>query len=181
MNVDGTEGRLVERARKGDRRAFGELVERHWSRLVRLARSIVGEADAEDGVQESFLLAWRKLSSLRDADAFPRWITRITVRVCIRSARSEMSVVAVESMPEPPGSGRNETELDVERLLLSLPPRQRAVMHMTIVEGMTDKEIGAILNVRAASVRAHRRRARDSLSKLLRKEVKTWMRPVRIL
>jgi RNA polymerase sigma-70 factor (ECF subfamily) len=146
-----------------------------------VARSIVGEAEAEDGVQEGLLLAWRKLGSLREVAAFPWWITRITVRVCLQGKRKSMATVPVESLPEPSSSGGKEETLEVERLLLTLPPQQRAVMHLTVVEGMTDSEIGAVLELRPASVRAHRRRARESLSKSMRKEAKPWVKPGRVL
>jgi RNA polymerase sigma-70 factor (ECF subfamily) len=55
----------------------------------------------------------------------------------------------------------------VERTLRRLAPRQRAVMHLTIVEGMSDAEIGRMLGIDPASVRSHRRRARERLRQVL--------------
>ena len=49
------------------------------------------------------------------------------------------------------------------RLLAALAPRQRAVMHLTVIEGMSDGEIGRSLGITPGSVRAHRRRARQRL------------------
>jgi RNA polymerase sigma-70 factor (ECF subfamily) len=181
MNVGETEDRMVHKARNGDRHAFGKLVEQHWSRLVRVARSIVGEAEAEDAAQEGLLLAWRKLGSLREEAAFSGWLTRITVRICLQGRRKSVTTIPVESLPEPSSSEGNEAALDVGHVLLTLPPRQRAVMHLTIVEGMTDSEIGEVLGLRPSSVRAHRRRARESLSKSLRKETDIWAKRVQIL
>ena len=59
-----------------------------------------------------------------------------------------------------------EAEIDLTRLLATLPPRQRAVLHLTVVEEMSDSEIGEVLSITAGSVRAHRRRARHSLAAL---------------
>jgi DNA-directed RNA polymerase specialized sigma24 family protein len=53
------------------------------------------------------------------------------------------------------------------KLLSRLAPRQRAVLHLTVVEGMTDAEIAPLLAITPASVRAHRRRARESAARLL--------------
>ena len=48
-----------------------------------------------------------------------------------------------------------------------LTPRQRAVMHLTVVEGMSDSEIGTVMGIDAGSVRSHRRRARERLRQVL--------------
>lgn len=161
----------MRRAAEGDRRAFAALVESHWERLVRLARSVVGDAEAEDAVQDGLLTAWEKLPTLRDPNAFPAWITRVVSRTCGRRAhRGRFHAAAVPlaaagpvpaPVPDDPDSG-----LDVERFLAALAPRQRAVMHLTVVEGLSDGEIGSALGITAASVRSHRRRARQRLHRL---------------
>lgn len=161
-----SESELVRRARQGDPAAFGQLVEQHWARLVRLARSVVGESDAEDAVQDGLLRAWRKLSQLTEPAAFKGWVSRVVIRVCLRRARSQRVVpIPLDSSPEPQFRSNPEAALDVARLLASLPPKQRAVMHLTVVEGMTDSEIAPLLGIAASSVRAHRRRARERLER----------------
>ena len=57
MGVDTTTADLVRTALEGDRDAFGVLVESHWDRLVRLARSVVGDAEAEDVANLAVFLA----------------------------------------------------------------------------------------------------------------------------
>ena len=162
------ESELVRRASRGDQAAFGLLVESHWDRLVRLARSVTGETDAEDAVQDGLIRAWRKLSQLTRPEAFGSWLGRIVVRVCLRRARSSpMRVTSLEESMVPPSNPAPEAALDVGRLLASLPPRQRAVMHLTVVEGLTDSEIAPLLGITSSSVRAHRHRARLGLERLL--------------
>ncbi len=159
---------LVRRASSGDRSAYGSLVERHWSRLVRLARSVVGEAEAEDAVQDGLIRGWRKLSQLADAEAFGSWISRVVVRICLRRARSRsIAFVPLETTPEPGFVADPAAGVDVARMLACLAPRQRAVMHLTVVEGMTDREIGVVMGITASSVRAHRHRARARLAQLM--------------
>jgi len=162
------ESELVRRASQGDQAAFGQLVESHWARLVRLARSVVGEADAEDAVQDGLIRAWRKLHQLVEPAAFRGWVSRVVVRVCLKRARSRPAgFVPLESSPEPRSNPNPGAGIDVGRLLASLPPKQRAVMHLTVVEGMTDSEIGRLLGIASSSVRAHRRRARERLERHL--------------
>jgi RNA polymerase sigma-70 factor (ECF subfamily) len=161
------ERRLVLEARAGSREAFGGLVRHHWDRLVRLARSVVGEATAEDVVQEGLLVGWRKLPGLATPDAFGPWITQIVYRRCLRTLKRQGTVPIVEGSAEPSEAARSEDAVWVEQLLAALAPRQRAVLHLTVVEGRTDREIAGLLGIAAASVRAHRRRGRARLERLI--------------
>lgn len=68
---------LVSRAQAGEREAFDMLVERHATEMYRLAAAIVGPVDARDVTQEAFVVAWQRLASLREADAFGAWARRI--------------------------------------------------------------------------------------------------------
>jgi RNA polymerase sigma-70 factor (ECF subfamily) len=167
--VRGCDADLVRRAQQGELEAFSRLVERHWSRLVGLARSVVGEADAEDAVQDGFIVAWDKLKRLRQPGSFGAWITRILARSCVRRARKQkgqVDLAAIAEPPDPGGHGAIEA-VHVEQILAALAPRQRAVMYFTVVAGMSDTEIGSALGITAGSVRSHRRRARERLQQVL--------------
>jgi len=174
LPVESNDRILILRAQKGDKEAFSTLVEEHWVRLVRFARSLVGDADAEDSAQEAFILAWRKLPGLRNPDAFPTWLFRIASRTCLHRARTRLRVLPLCSVTEPADAqaALGAEAIDVERVLDALPPRQRAVMHLTVIQGMSDSEIGNILDIAAASVRSHRRRARETLHQRLSEERK---------
>jgi RNA polymerase sigma-70 factor (ECF subfamily) len=158
----------VEAARAGSREAFGLLVECHWARLVRLARSVVGEAEAEDVVQDSLVVAWSKIHQLSEPASFPAWTARIVFRRCLRRARRQRLFVSLEAetVAEPFSDDRGAAVI-VWDILARLAPRQRAVLHLTEVEGMTDSEIGKALGITAGSVRSHRRRARERIAGLL--------------
>ena len=168
--MDADERELVLLARSGDVGAFSTLVERHWFPLVRFARSILGEAEAEDSVQDALVTAWSKIAGLRHAEAFTPWLLRIVARRSLRLARwrsRQVSLAQADDAPDP-AAGLRTAAVDVERVLSRLAPRQRAVMHLTVIEGMTDSEIAAALGITAASVRSHRRRAREALHRALR-------------
>ena len=149
--------------------AFSTLVERHWFPLVRFARSVLGEADAEDCVQDALLAAWTKLPGLRHPEAFGAWLHRIVARRSFSRLRRDGRLTSLDlagSSPDPVASSGTET-VDVEQTLARLAPRQRAVMHLTVIEEMTDSEIAGALGITAASVRSHRRRGREALLRAL--------------
>jgi RNA polymerase sigma-70 factor (ECF subfamily) len=136
---------------------------------VRFARSVVGDSEAEDAAQEGLVAAWRALSSLAEPAAFSAWVTRIVGRRCLRRARRSARWLPLELVAEPSAEADPSGDIDVAAILRRLAPRQRAVLHLTVVDGMTDSEIGAALGIAPASVRAHRRRARESVGRLLQK------------
>jgi RNA polymerase sigma-70 factor (ECF subfamily) len=163
----------VAAAREGDREAFGRLVGPRLPRLVRLARSIVGDGPADDVVQDACMAGWRHLAQLEDPEKFDNWFTRIVYRSALRTARWNRLRASVFYPPrdvENPGAEAarvdQAADLAVWQVLSKLPARQRAVLHLTVVEGMTDSEIARALGIRASSVRAHRRRARARVAAL---------------
>lgn len=158
---------LALRARAGEREAFTEIIEGRWTALVRLARSMVGDLEAEDAVQDGLVAAWRRIASLRDPARCGPWLGRIVVRQCLRRLRFRRFWHPLEAAPEPEASCDPTPGIDAARCLGLLAPRQRAVMHLTVVEGMSDREIGEIMGISAGSVRAHRRRARVRLDRML--------------
>jgi RNA polymerase sigma factor (sigma-70 family) len=117
---------------------------------------------------------------LREPEAFGFWLQRIVLRHCLHEARKLKPWISLDTLTEPPKvAATNPYALEIEQVLTHLAPQQRAVMHLTVVEGMTDSEIGAVLNLRPSSVRSHRRRARESLSRWLEKEdTKRWLKTV---
>ncbi len=167
--MDVNEVKLIRDVIAGDRQAYNLLVRRMLPSLIALAGSIVGFSDAEDMVQDSLITAWRKLSSLRDPGKFSPWLKRILVRTCFahvkRSRFEELDASGIPgNFPEP------DSLMDVQRALAQLAPRQRAVMHLTVIEEMSDSRIAGILSIRPGSVRAHRRRARNTLRRFLEGE-----------
>jgi RNA polymerase sigma-70 factor (ECF subfamily) len=159
---------LVDRARDGDRDAYGELVEMMWPQLVGLARTILtGDEEAEDLAQEALVHAWKKLGSLREPAKFPAWIRRILTRRCFAHLRRPR---AVSELPAEPHPQSGFERLDVARMLGRLAPQQRAVVYLTVVEGRSASEAAALLGILPATARVHRHRALTRL----RHELEEW-------
>ena len=74
---------LVERARAGDEEAFASLARAAGDRLLAIAYRILRDLGlAEDAVQQTLVLAWRELPSLREPDRFDAWLRRLLVNAC---------------------------------------------------------------------------------------------------
>ena len=82
------DGELIERARRGDMQAYGELVQRYQEVALRTALVVGTEPhEAEDATQEAFVRAFRNIRSYRGEGRFYTWLYHIVVRVCLDRRR----------------------------------------------------------------------------------------------
>jgi RNA polymerase sigma-70 factor (ECF subfamily) len=147
-------------AARGDTRAFERLYLRHAGRIRSLARRLLGEAHADDGVQEVFVRAWSKLDMFRGDSAFGTWLYRLGTNVLLRqleqSRKHDRVDVDRATIVVQPSASRT----DIDRALLSLPVELREVVVLHDMEDHTHEEIGELLGitVSASKMRLHRAR-----------------------
>jgi RNA polymerase sigma factor (sigma-70 family) len=105
---------LVHAAQAGDTAALGALLARHRSRLHAIAVGVLGHGpQAEDAVQETFLIALRRIGELRDPDAARAWLGAVVVNVCRGQLRRRDAPVAVAPDAwDPPGPDTVEQAID---------------------------------------------------------------------
>ncbi len=177
---------LVERAARGDREAFGALVQRHQDRVFNLSYQIVrNREDALDVAQEAFVKAFASLSSFKGDASFATWVHRIVVNLaidCLRRRRrgdatsyDDRVAVSEEGDVGPVASENPETALGARqvRSLLSrgleaLPPAHRAVLVLREIEGLSYDEIARAVGCNLGTVMSRLFYARRKLQKTLR-------------
>ena len=125
---------LVERARGGDREAFGRLAAGEIQRLLPIARLILRDPDlAEDAVQEALVRCWRQLPKLREVERFDAWLYRILIRAAAdefaRRRRHQASIQALSTEP----SGGDTAAGVADRDQLERGFRRLSIDHRTIV------------------------------------------------
>jgi RNA polymerase sigma-70 factor (ECF subfamily) len=161
---------------KADVPAFEELYRQHSTRLFNLAWRMCGtRADAEDLLQEIFLLAHRKLPEFRGDSAVGTWLYRLAMNRCLdhlksRQARANGATTELdeETMAAPVlvadgGLGR----IDLERAIAQLPERARAAFVLHDVEGFQHHEIATILSISEGTSKSQVHKARLKLRALL--------------
>ena len=157
---------LVERARRGDREAFGTLAEQSIDHLYDVAQLMLRDSDlAKDAVQEALILAWRDLRALRDPDRFTAWMHRILVRSVYRAATHERRQTAVRSL-DATGTGviadasrALEDRDQIDRGFRRLKPELRAALVVHHYLGLTYDEAAEVLGVPAGTVKSRLNRA----------------------
>jgi RNA polymerase sigma-70 factor (ECF subfamily) len=180
---------LAEAVAAGDHDAFRTLMQRHNRLLYRTARSIVkDDSDAEDAVQNAYLLAYRKIGKFRGEAKLSTWLVRIVVNealACLRKRSRSAHVVsldgaelddAIELAADPVKSKLERPEetlirADMRRLIESkideLPLAYRAVFMLRALEELSVPEAAAALGIPEATVRTRFFRARARLRESL--------------
>lgn len=184
---------IARRIALGDRDAFELLMRRYNQTLFRTARSILkDDAEAEDAVQDAYLLAYRAIGTFRGDAKLSTWLIRIVVNEAIarsrkRSRRAEIIQLGGdpeldanpgeenmnEATPEQPehAAVRAQTRRLLEGKIDALPEVFRTVFVLRALEELTVEETAASLGIPAATVRTRYFRAKGLLREALAREI----------
>ena len=171
---------LIQRTLSGDDTAFGILLQRHQKSVHALVWRKIGDFHtAEDITQDTFLQAYKKLSTLKNHNQFAGWLYVIADRLCIDWSRKRRLIT--QSLEDTPVeeierssythhvSEARETECTerrrelVKKLLAKLPESERTVVTLYYLGEMTTREIGKFLGVSVDTIKSRLRRGRKRL------------------
>ena len=181
------EAPFVAQARKGDDRAFAELVKRYEAKIFRLAQHITqNREDAEDVLQETFLRAYEHLDQFQGNSKFYTWIVRIAVNQALmklRRRRTDKSVSLDESIDtgedtvtreiaawdEDPEQRFSREELGeiLDSAIQTLAPAYRSVFLLRDVDDLSTEETAEALGLSVPAVKSRLLRARLQLREKL--------------
>ena len=179
---------LVERAQRGDKRAFELLVMKYQRKLGRLlSRMVRDPGEVEDVTQEAFIKAYRALPNFRGESAFYTWLYRIAINTAKNylvalgrraPTTTEFDNEDAESFddaealrdtatPENELMGR-EVAAAVNKAVDSLPEDLRTAITLREIEGLSYEEIAGVMNCPIGTVRSRIFRAREAIAAELR-------------
>ena len=179
---------LVERAQRGDKRAFELLVVKYQRKLGRLlSRFVRDPAEVEDVTQEAFIKAYRALPNFRGDSAFYTWLYRIGIntaknylvalgrRAPTTTGFDNEEAEGFEDAEQLRDSNTPESELEgkeiaatVNRAMDALPADLRTAITLREIEGLSYEEIANVMNCPVGTVRSRIFRARDAIAAELR-------------
>jgi RNA polymerase sigma-70 factor (ECF subfamily) len=187
---------LVARLRAGDEQAFVELVARHHTAMVRIACSFVSStAVAEEVVQDTWLGVLRGIDGFAGRSSFRTWLLRILVnRARSTGVREHRSVAVGDAVPavdrsrfdasgawaSPPQHWVEDSEArllaegladQIQAALGELPARQREVVVLRDVDGLSGPEVCDVLEISEANQRVLLHRGRSHLRQALESEL----------
>ncbi|MGC9333956.1 MAG: RNA polymerase sigma factor [Anaerolineae bacterium] len=171
---------LISAARKGDRRAFNQLVLHYQGLAYNVAYRILGDPDAAaDATQDAFLSAYRAMPKFRGG-VFKSWLLRIVTNACYDQLRvkqrrptSSLDDLPIEAdhthylrdSAEQPDEYVERQELNrfIEAGIATLPLEQRTVLVLSDVQGMSYEEVADVLNISLGTVKSRLSRGRAKL------------------
>ena len=186
--VPDSDEHLVRASLAGDLQAFERLVERYRDVVYRVAARVVGEEDAEDVTQDTFLRAFHRLGRYRGEGPFRAWLLQIAhntalsvvsgrAKAAVPLARVEVarSEDAVRTPADQVESSERRRRLDIK--VKGLSPNHRAVLVLRDIEGLSYDEISEVTGTPLGSVKARLHRARGELIDVLRRNTYDWELP----
>lgn len=173
---------LAQRALARDGKAFRTIIKMHNQRLYRLARGVVrNDSEAEDIVQEAYIIAFAHLDGFRGEASLGTWLSRIVINEALgrlrkKQRRAEMPAQRqAEIIPFPLNTGDDPERTMAQRQILALAERAtdhlpdiyRMVFVARVIEGLSNEETAELLGVRPETVKTRLHRARALLRKAL--------------
>ena len=185
--------KLVEKAQKGDKKAFGMLVEKYQRRLTRLlSRMVRDQSEIEDIVQDSFIKAYRAINNFRGDSAFYTWLYRIGINTAKNhlvklgkrpKAMNEVEIEEIENFEDAPDLRSQDTPESsmmssqivtaVNQTIESLPGELKQAISYREMDGLSYEEISEIMKCPIGTVRSRIFRAREAIAEKLKPLIET--------
>jgi RNA polymerase sigma-70 factor, ECF subfamily len=183
------EKEAISQAQHGDASAFGRLYQLHSARVYALCLRMTGnKAEAEDLMQDAFLMVLRKIRSFRGDSAFSTWLHRVAVNLVLMRMRGKTSLeTPLEENTEVSSDGCGTIEelggtdlfmvgsldrLTLERALEKLHPFQKLVVVLHDIQGYKHTEIAKMMDWSIGNSKSRLHRARARLRKVLHKSLR---------
>jgi len=181
MDMDSSPDRdLVERTRRGEVDAYGELVRRYQTSVFNVCYRLLGERqEAEDLAQDAFLRGYRRLATF-DADRpFGPWIRKVASNLSLNALQKRASWglpfdeerderIDVDQLDPADEQERGEQTARLRQALSELPPHYRAVIELRHFQDLSYEEMARSLALPLSDVKTHLFRARRFLARRLR-------------
>ena len=189
MTASDTDQQLVQRAQRGDLRAFDLLVLKYQARIAALISRYVSDAgEVEDVTQEAFIKAYRALGQFRGDSAFYTWLYRIAANAAknhlVAKGRRPGAYATVEdaegcdeggllsesASPEALAMGGELAEV-VESALKALPDELKAALMLREFDGLSYDDIADVLGCPVGTVRSRIFRAREAIDQRVKEQI----------
>jgi RNA polymerase sigma-70 factor (ECF subfamily) len=184
-----TDNVLIERFRKGSIEAYEELVSRYEAKVFNLAmRFTRNQEDAEEVLQDVFTTIYQKLEGFEGKSAFSSWLYRIIVNAAFMKLRKrrQSNTIGIEDLSPAVRQVAVERDMSIgsrsdllsmnrelretlETAINRLPDQYRAVFVLRDVDGLSNQEVGEILELSIPAVKSRLHRSRLMLRKKLQR------------
>lgn len=128
------------------------------------------EDDVLDAMQDTILVCWEQLPTLRQDRYFRTWLTRILLNKCYDCLRQRAHFSGEEDLPEIGTETDFDTSMDVGRMMMRLPESDRVILSLFYYDDYTTRQIAQTLGISEGAVRTRLNRSRERFKKLYLQE-----------
>lgn len=164
------EEQLIEKAQKGDKQAFTDLVLGIKIELYKIAKSrITNESDIDDAIQETMIELFKSIKKLRDPKKIKMWAIKILINKCNKiykkKHKKDISIdeYNVEKFIITNSFKEIEADINFYNLIKNLKYEERIIIILYYMEKYTTKEISKILHMKENTVKSHLFRAKKTI------------------
>lgn len=159
---------LVEKAREGDIDAFELLIHQNKAMLYRIGVNILkSDFDTADAIQETLLIAYRKLPQLRQPQYFKTWLVRILMNECKKICKNRNKELLLEEDYPDTSYEIKGVEDELKPYIELLAPKLQQVIYLRYYEEFKITEIKHILKIPESTVKTRLRTAKKKLMSLI--------------
>jgi len=161
---------LIQKCKKNDTKAQGELYKLFSSKLFALSlKYSTNYAEAEDNLQDAFVIIFNKISQYKNKGSFEGWLKRITINTALQRYRTKgvFNIINEEIA--------DDVEIEIEddsvpldfllQIIQELPNRYRLVFNLYVLDDYSHNEIAEMLEITQGTSKSNLARARESLKK----------------
>ena len=165
---------LAKKAKNGDSDAFTELYKIHKIYLYKIAYSYVkDENKALDIMQECAYKGFFYIHKLKNPNIFKTWITRVLINVAIDYLKKESKIIYLDNDSSIACDEKDislEEKMDLYNAIDTLKDKYKTVIILRYFNNMSIDDIAKTMEIPSNTVKSHLRRAKESLSKILKED-----------
>jgi RNA polymerase sigma factor (sigma-70 family) len=164
---------IIERCKKGERKAFYELYNLYSKAMFNISLRIVNNTpEAEEVLQDSFLKVFERIGTYNETYSFGSWLKRIVINGSLDVLRKrKIDFVSLDEATFVSEEKEDETIYDVsilKKCLAELPDAQRAIISLFLFEDHSHKEIAELLGISEGASKTQYNRAKKKLMELVK-------------
>lgn len=164
---------IIRDCKKGDRNAFNALYNTYARKVFPICLRYSGNtAEAEDNLQEGFIIIFNKINTYKGSGSFDGWIKRIFINQCLSGHRNKKHISYDDIYEDIPDSEENETiEYEINtiiEIIQNLPTQYRLVFNMFILDSYSHSDISKELKISIGTSKSNLSRAKQIIKNKLK-------------
>lgn len=162
---------LIKRAKRGNNKAFMDLLRIYEKDMYLLAKYMVKDEELiKDVVQDTILKVYERIEYLKNDDSFKSWLLKILGNKCRDILKKDKNIIYLDVQIEEGYRDKGYDEIEIKNCIAKLNESQREIITLYYFNELTYKEISEIMNIPEGTVKSKLSRAKEHLGNIINEE-----------